>query len=124
MLQPGIVQHEALDDVLAQSLGGPTPEVHAHMTVHTVAYRDDHVEVVVFHQPFHVTPAFPRNCKEILYSWIGLQFAIGQNVLDVLTDVLFRGLEKLRELVLVEPYRLFLHPNAHLREAVLALIDQ
>ncbi len=94
------------------------------MAVHPVANRDDHVQVVVLHQPFHVPPAFPGNCKEFLYSSLGLQFALGQDILDVLPDVLLRRLEQLRQLVLVQPHGLFLQPHAHLREAVLALVDQ
>jgi hypothetical protein len=42
----------------------------------------------------------------------------------MLSNVLFRGLEKLRQLILVQPDRFLFQLHANLRKAVLALVDQ
>jgi hypothetical protein len=47
LLEPGVVQHEALDQVFAQVGGGPLAELGAARGAHPVADGQDHVQVVV-----------------------------------------------------------------------------
>ena len=46
-LEPLVVEHESLDDVLLEPIGGPLPEADSGGATNAEPERDDHVEVVV-----------------------------------------------------------------------------
>ena len=51
------------------------------------------------------------SCKEILYYWLRGQLPFGEDVADVLADVLLGGLEQVRQLGLIQPNGLAFHAN-------------
>jgi hypothetical protein len=61
VLQPLVVQREALHQVLAQPLGGPAAELGAARRAHPVAHGQDGVEAVELHAAPHLPPGFRTN---------------------------------------------------------------
>ena len=59
LLQPLVVQGKALDDVFAQTLGGPDAELRASMRLHPVADGNNDVQVV---KPCLVLLAISGSC--------------------------------------------------------------
>jgi hypothetical protein len=51
VLQPGVVHSEALDQILTEPFGGPDAELRRHAGTHSIAQRDDHVEIVELDGP-------------------------------------------------------------------------
>ena len=61
LLEPFVVEHEALDDELPERLRGPDAELRGLAAVDAVADGDDGVEVVVVDRPRDVSRAFSLN---------------------------------------------------------------
>jgi hypothetical protein len=68
VLQPFVVEREALDDVLLEALGRPDAKARRDMAFHPVADRDDQVEVVVIDEALDLAPALDANQQVFLVS--------------------------------------------------------
>ena len=66
-----LVEGEAADQVVAQSVGGPLAKAHAASRIDPVADGDDGVEDVVGESPMDPTSTLRSNYREILGSCMG-----------------------------------------------------
>jgi len=76
VLQPFIIHHEALDQVLLQDRAGPAAELHATGRTHAVAHGQDSVQVVEREGALHLTGALGLNYQGFLDSCRRVQFPI------------------------------------------------
>jgi len=74
-LQAFIIQRKAINQIFAQSLGGPDAEMGAANTVNPLANRDNRVEVVIFQITGDLPFAFILNCCKFCNSCCVGQFA-------------------------------------------------
>jgi hypothetical protein len=75
----------------------------ASLRAHAIADGEDHVEVVVVDRSSYLTASLGLNCQVLLDGCRGVQLALREDVLDVQTDILLRGLKQLRQENLCEP---------------------
>jgi len=92
--------------------------------LHPVPDRDDDVEVVELHLPLHRPVSFRLNRQGFLDSCRPLQLPFVVDVADVQADVLLRGLEQVRHVLLGEPDGFALEAHVDLQLPVLRLVDQ
>jgi hypothetical protein len=63
-LQAALMERVALDQMLAQHLGGPDPELGAAGRLHPIAHGDDHIEVIEINLPLDQPGSLRLNlCK-------------------------------------------------------------
>ena len=79
-LQTLVVESETLDDVLAQTLGRPNSELGATGGLHSIADRDDHIEIEILDL---ITLPIESSCCRICNNWLRSKLALVKNVLDV-----------------------------------------
>ncbi|MOA20149.1 hypothetical protein D3C78_1405750 [compost metagenome] len=101
ILQARIVHGEALDQVLAQALGGPDAEPGALLRLDPVADRDDDVEVI---EVGRLGRKFGNT--DFSHHLFRHQFAFLEDVLDMLVDGRLGLAKQLRHLLLAQPDRI------------------
>jgi hypothetical protein len=124
VFQALVIQHKALDDILAQPLRRPDAKARRHRAFHPVAHRQNHVEVIKRHVARHRSRALRANLSEIPTACRLLQLALVVDMLNMLHHIGARGLEQLRHLLLGQPQGFILQPRFHLQATVLGLVDQ
>ena len=118
LLQPLVIQHEALDDELPQGLGRPDAELRGLVAVDPVADGDDGVEVVELHLARDLAAALGTNYFHFGNSCLLGQLAGLEDVLQVLVDGRHLDAEQLRQRLLRQPDRLVLEEDLHLHRPV------
>jgi hypothetical protein len=78
-----VVEREALDQVLAEPLSRPDPELSAPVRLHPVADRDDHIQVEVLDL---VRLPVGGSCCRFCNNCPAVQFALVEHVRDVSRD--------------------------------------
>jgi len=68
MLQPRLVDSEALNEVLAQRIGGPDAELRAALGIDAIADADDGIEIIMSEAAADAPAAFLLNYRVILDS--------------------------------------------------------
>lgn len=74
VLQALVVQREALDQILAQALGGPAAELRAACGPNPIAHGQDGIEVVVGHP---VVLAVGGSCQPMVDNWASASTTLG-----------------------------------------------
>src|SRR5690606_24300093 len=118
--QPLVVQHCALDEVLAEDRGSPAAELSSTWPLHAVAHGEDGVEVEVLHIPSDLATAFLTNCQGFLDSCPFVEFAFRKDVPEMQADILLGGGEELGNLSLGKPDRFVSHAEPDGDSAILS----
>jgi len=120
VLQPLVIHHETLDQVVLQDGGSPPTELHATGRAHPVAHGQNRIEVVEGDGTLHLATAFDLNCQGFLDSCRWDQLSFGKDVLQVQGDVLLGGIEEFRHFELGQPDGLLMCPQLDVALAVVA----
>jgi hypothetical protein len=99
-LQPLIFQCKTFEDIFAEPLRGPNPELRAAMGLNPVTDGDDDIEVIALDL---VGLTVGGSCCIICNNWFPAQFALIEDVADVPGDYRFIPLEQLRHLIEGQP---------------------
>jgi hypothetical protein len=83
LLQPLVVESEALDDVLTQTFRRPAAEPHSAAGAHSVADGENHLQIVVVNQAANLPPALGLNRQAPPDSCRGIELALLEDVPDV-----------------------------------------
>src|SRR5262245_56016986 len=118
-LQALVIEHEPLDDVLLELVGGPLPKSNGGGAADPESQGDHHVEVVVRDV---VSLVVRTSCSEEPNNCFLGQLSVVEDVFDVFADRPLGLAEQLRELALVQPDRLTFETDVELGVTVLAAV--
>jgi hypothetical protein len=122
-LETGVVQDEALHQVLAKPLGRPPTELRASVRAYAVADGERDLEVVVVdHSPNGARP-LGLNRQVLLDGSRRVELAFLEDVLDMKANVLLRRLEELCQKHLREPHGPALEADLDPALTVLTLVE-
>lgn len=99
-LEPLVVQHEPLDQVLGQPGGGPLPELGAAGGANAIADGQDGFQAVVVHVAAHAASAFDLNYSEFPKSSFRFNLTAGVDCCQVFIDRRYRDFVKIGQLPL------------------------
>ena len=104
VLQPLVVHREPLHDVFPQPLRGPDAELRAAQRSHPVAHGDDDIQVVDVRLAYS-SPSASVSKDSVTIRTVAVRAIRPRRRCssDVQADVLLRGLEQLRHLLLRQP---------------------
>ena len=122
VFQPLVVQGEPLHKILAQSRRRPLAKLRTALAAHTVADSEDSLQPVVLHLAGHFACALQTNYPEFPDSCHPVQFALLENVHQVLVDRPHVLLEQLGDERLRQPDRLVLEAALDARAAIFRLV--
>ena len=105
------IERIAFQQVFFQDFVGPLAELDAPAGIYPVAYGDDDIQVVIRAVAHDLPSSLVLNCSEFPNSCSLGQFLLFVDMLDVLADVGFAGLEKLYKLGLRQPHRFILYAD-------------
>ena len=121
IFQALIIQSKAFSHILLQNSRCPNTKLHAALRFHTVADRNDNIEIIVIHL---IGLTVSGSCCKICNNCFSLQFALSENVLDMSGNSRFVTLKQLRHLVNGQPNRIAIEGRFDLCQAVLCGINQ
>lgn len=124
LLQPVIVQNEALDDELPKGLRRPDAKLGCFEAVHAVADGDHCVEVVVFDIAGDLAATLGLNSQNFFASCRARQLLAFEDVAEVVADGLTRGAKEFGHAILCEPKGLILEEDLHPRGAVRGAVEE
>ena len=120
IFQALIIQSKAFSHILLQNSRCPNTKLHAALRFHTVADRNDDIEIIVIHL---INFAVSGSCCKICNNFFSLQFALSENVLDMSGNGRFVTLKQLRHLVNGQPNRISIEGRFDLCQAILCGIN-
>jgi hypothetical protein len=117
LLEAALVERIALDEVIAQRPGGPNPKLRAALGVYAVTDRDDGIQIVVLDSARDLASSLGLNYREFLGRCRLRQLLLGEDVLEVETNVVGCRAEQRGHLALGKPDGLGIDAHFHLHAA-------
>ena len=120
IFQALIIQSKAFSHILLQNSRCPDAKLHTALRLHTVADRNDDIEIIVIHL---ISLTVSGSCCKICNNCFSLQFALSENVLDMSGNGRLVSLKQLCHLVNGQPNRIAVEGRFDLCQAILCGIN-
>ena len=124
LLEPFVIQRKAFDDVFAQTLASPNPELCTPKRFYPVSDRNNHIQVIKIDFSGNLPGSFGLNYPEFPDSFIRREFAFLVNILDMFVYGSNILLKQFRHHLLRQPYSFIFKSNLDASKAVFGFINE